>query len=126
MRVARLGWAFLLVVGLVGCGFFQSDASPDELARISVREKLHIYFKGQTAAVPNYSERIGPVQGKACQAALFGSVTEFQALQILWVDVQTKKGTGVVDVVCESASFFVPSAGSYCWPGYACKGIAVK
>ncbi len=126
MRIARLAAAFALIAGLVGCGFFTSDLSPDELARLATRDKQEIYFKGQAAPAKKFAATVGPVQGKICQTALLSSVAEYQALQAMWANAQAKKATAVVDAECGSAPFLTPAAGSYCWPGYACTGTGVK
>jgi hypothetical protein len=111
---------------LVGCSVFTSDLSADELRQLAEREKAAIYFVGQTEPPPKFATKLGSVEGKICQTTLITSMTEFQALSAMWASAQGKKATAVVDASCGTASFLLPTGGAYCYPGYYCKGEAVK
>jgi hypothetical protein len=47
-------------------------------------------------------------------------------LSAMWVSAKSKNATAVVDATCGTTSFFLPTGGAYCYPGYYCKGEAVK
>ena len=111
---------------LLGCGFLSSDQSPDELRQLMDRDKVPIYFRGETAPAPKFAEKIGPVDGRICQSTLLQSFTEFQALQALWSSAQAKGAKAVVNTTCGSSSFLLLTGTAYCWPGYYCEGEAVK
>ncbi|HYB58034.1 MAG TPA: hypothetical protein VEK12_17885 [Alphaproteobacteria bacterium] len=111
---------------LLGCSLVSSDQSPDELRQLMDRDKVAIYFLGQTAPAAKFPEKIGPVEGRVCQSALLQSITEFQALQALWSSAQGKGAKAVVNTTCGSSSFLLLTGTSYCWPGYYCEGEAVK
>lgn len=111
---------------LLGCEFVSSDQSPDELRQLMERDKVPIYFLGQTAPAPKFPEKIGPAEGRICKSTLVQSITEFQALQALWSSAQAKGAKAVVNTTCGSSSFLLLTGTSYCWPGYYCEGEAVK
>lgn len=126
MSIRRALSLLSALAGLVGCAVFTSDLSVDELRQLAVREKVAIYFVGQTEPPPKFSTKLGLVEGKTCQGTLVTSMTEFQAVSALWASAQGKQATAVVDTVCGSSSFLLPTQGAYCYPGYYCKGEAVK
>ena len=116
----------LLLAGLAGCETFTADLFPDELQKLADREKAQIQFAGAKAPMPKYSEKIGKVDGRICQATLLTPIDEFQALSAMWASAKGKNATAVIDAECGSSSFLLATGGAYCWPGYYCRGVAVK
>ena len=127
MSIRRALSLLLALACLVGCGgFFTSDLSLDELHQLAEREKAKIYFVGEVPPPPKFSDKLGLVEGKVCQATLVSSMNEFQALSAMWMSAKSKNATAVVDATCGTTSFLLPTGGAYCYPGYYCKGEAVK
>jgi len=123
----RRALSLLSVLGLlVGCAVFTADLSLDELHRLAEREKAQIYFVGDAQPPPKFAKKLGKAEGRVCQTNLIGSVNEFDALNGMWVQAKAKQATAVVEASCASTSFLLPTGGVYCYPGYYCKGEAVK
>ena len=126
MALRRVVWMAAALVALVGCETFSTDLSPDELHQLAEREKIQVHFIGEKAPAPKYADKVGKVDGRICQAALLTPINEFQALAAMWASATTKKATAIVNAECGSSSFLLATGGSYCWPGYYCRGDAVK
>ena len=123
----RRALSLLLGLGtLLGCSLFTLDLKRDELHQLAEREKYTIYFSGDSTPAPKFANKLGKVDGRICQGNLIESMTEFQALAAMWSSAKAKGATAVVEASCGTSSFWLPTGGSYCFPGYYCTGEAVK
>lgn len=120
-----------LAAWLGGCAGFTpaADPPPAEQARL---EKDHIFFPGHFPAQLQSAKRIGTASGLSCRENLLGtSPTVEYALKDLWTRAAGQGATAVIDVACYETGMIAayetsPLANRTCWPGFVCKGDAIK
>jgi hypothetical protein len=131
MLMSRAIFALPMVVWLGGCDAFTPvpDPSLSEQTRL---EKDHIYFPGHSPAQMQSAKRLGTASGLSCRTNLLGEAPTVEAaLKKLWEQAAGKGATSVVNVACFETDVMAayensPMTNQGCWPGYICKGEAIK
>jgi hypothetical protein len=124
--------------GLLGCSGSTPTVQPDAALQAKFAAQ-HIYLVGRADAAVLSGARVAPIVGLSCRDELIGvHATLDKALEDMQkklADLQKKpKGksaSAVIDVACYDTSPLVayalkPYSYGACWPGYFCKGEAVR